>query len=179
MLHRDGFASPGTAWSSPDGKPHFPPKAKSVIWLFMNGGVSHVETFDPKPMLTKYAAKPIAGSPSREAQTPKSPRLARSTVVKTANAQQRTRLTRLRAGVGRRAEGRVRPDRQAEQAAGGGVPRRPGPRRPDQVVRAGVPDAEVAPRGARLLEGDRGDEEALRPGSAGDPRVRDAVARLT
>ena len=48
MLHRDGFAAEGK-WVPPDGKPHHTPKAKSVIWLFMNGGVSHMETFDPKP----------------------------------------------------------------------------------------------------------------------------------
>jgi hypothetical protein len=33
---------------------HFPAKAKSVIYLFMHGGPSHVDTFDPKPALTKY-----------------------------------------------------------------------------------------------------------------------------
>ena len=33
----------------------FAPKAKSVIWLFMRGGVSHMESFDPKPALTKEA----------------------------------------------------------------------------------------------------------------------------
>lgn len=32
--------------------PHFPPKAKRVIFLYMTGGVSHVDTFDPKPKLT-------------------------------------------------------------------------------------------------------------------------------
>src|SRR5689334_13838618 len=32
--------------------PHFPAKAKHVIHLFMNGGPSHVDTFDPKPELT-------------------------------------------------------------------------------------------------------------------------------
>ncbi len=44
-------ASPTTraAWSPPNGQPHFAPKAKSVIWLFMIGGVSHLESFDPKP----------------------------------------------------------------------------------------------------------------------------------
>jgi hypothetical protein len=34
--------------------PHFGPRAKRVIFLFMNGGPSHVDTFDPKPMLTKH-----------------------------------------------------------------------------------------------------------------------------
>src|SRR5579884_1642111 len=67
MLHRDGFASEAQPWAPPDGKPHFRPKAKSVIWLFMNGGVSHVESFDPKPMLTKYAGKTIAETPFKEA----------------------------------------------------------------------------------------------------------------
>ncbi|MBC7807104.1 MAG: DUF1501 domain-containing protein [Akkermansiaceae bacterium] len=40
-------------------KPHFPAKAKHVIFLFMNGGPSHIDTFDPKPELTKYNGKPI------------------------------------------------------------------------------------------------------------------------
>ncbi|HWL10632.1 MAG TPA: DUF1501 domain-containing protein [Planctomicrobium sp.] len=34
-------------------QPHYPAKAKNVIFLFMGGGVSHVDTFDPKPQLTK------------------------------------------------------------------------------------------------------------------------------
>lgn len=37
--------------------PHFAPKAKQVIYLFLNGGPSQVDTFDPKPMLTKYHGK--------------------------------------------------------------------------------------------------------------------------
>ncbi|HLK18743.1 MAG TPA: DUF1501 domain-containing protein [Bryobacteraceae bacterium] len=39
--------------------PQFAPKAKRVIHLFMNGGPSQVDTFDPKPMLVKYAGKAI------------------------------------------------------------------------------------------------------------------------
>src|SRR6266851_434909 len=42
-------------------KPHFPPRAKSVISLFMSGGVSHVDTFDPKPALARYAGQPLTG----------------------------------------------------------------------------------------------------------------------
>jgi hypothetical protein len=38
---------------------HFPGKAKAVIHLFMNGGPSHVDTFDPKPMLDRYAGKAL------------------------------------------------------------------------------------------------------------------------
>ena len=37
--------------------PHFAPRAKHVIHLFMNGGPSHVDTFDPKPALAKYAGQ--------------------------------------------------------------------------------------------------------------------------
>lgn len=35
-------------------KTHFPPRAKSIIFLYMDGGPSQVDTFDPKPLLTKY-----------------------------------------------------------------------------------------------------------------------------
>jgi hypothetical protein len=38
--------------------PHFPAKAKGVIYLFLNGGPSQVDTFDPKPALDKYHGKP-------------------------------------------------------------------------------------------------------------------------
>jgi uncharacterized protein (DUF1501 family) len=37
-------------------------RAKRVIYLFMHGGVSHVDTFDPKPSLAKYAGQPLPGS---------------------------------------------------------------------------------------------------------------------
>jgi hypothetical protein len=41
--------------------PHFVQKAKRVIHFFLNGGPSHVDTFDPKPMLAKYAGQPLPG----------------------------------------------------------------------------------------------------------------------
>jgi hypothetical protein len=41
--------------------PHFKPRATAVISLFMSGGVSHVDTFDPKSALTKYAGQPLDG----------------------------------------------------------------------------------------------------------------------
>jgi hypothetical protein len=40
-------------------KPHFPARAKRVIFLFMHGGVSHVDTFDPKPELTRRNGQPV------------------------------------------------------------------------------------------------------------------------
>jgi hypothetical protein len=42
-------------------RPHFPAKAKSVIWLFMNGGQSQVDTWDYKPALEKYDGKDLPG----------------------------------------------------------------------------------------------------------------------
>ena len=58
MLQRDGMSN-DSVWVPPDGKPHFAAQAKNVIWLFMNGGVSHMESFDPKPILNKLAGKSI------------------------------------------------------------------------------------------------------------------------
>ncbi len=50
--------------------PHFRPRAKRIIHLFMNGGPSHVDTFDPKPALTKYAGqRPPAVNLSTERKT--------------------------------------------------------------------------------------------------------------
>src|SRR5271168_2502887 len=50
--------------------PNFTPKAKHVIFLFMNGGASQIDTFDPKPMLEKYDGKPLPGAiPQHERKT--------------------------------------------------------------------------------------------------------------
>jgi hypothetical protein len=97
MLQRDGYTSEGR-WTPPDGRPHFPPKARSVIWLFMNGGVSHLESFDPKPMLNRYAGVSIAESPFRSVQDPERLRLARVVVLNDANGQQRNRLYPMQVG---------------------------------------------------------------------------------
>ncbi|MFN0069374.1 MAG: DUF1501 domain-containing protein [Limisphaerales bacterium] len=48
---------------------HWPAKAKRVIHLFMNGGPSHVDTFDPKPALAKWAGKEIPSSRPTERKT--------------------------------------------------------------------------------------------------------------
>src|SRR4030088_624502 len=50
-------------------KPDHPPMAKSVIWLFMEGGPSHVDLFDPKPALAKLDGKPIPDSIPKPSQT--------------------------------------------------------------------------------------------------------------
>ena len=49
---------------------HFPAKAKRIVYLVMNGGMSHVDTFDPKPMLVKHNGQPVpGGAPKTERST--------------------------------------------------------------------------------------------------------------
>src|SRR5438552_588923 len=69
MLFRDGSLRAANN-APPDGKPHFAPKAKSVIWIFLCGGVSHVESFDPKAELNKYAGKSIEETPYKDVLDP-------------------------------------------------------------------------------------------------------------
>ena len=96
MLQRDSRANTAE-WAAPNGMPHFPPRAKSVIWLFMNGGVSHMESFDPKPAITKYAGKSIAETPYADVQSPD--KLARERApVPDANGLQRNILFPLQVG---------------------------------------------------------------------------------
>ena len=103
LLQREGGTSVAaessavSRFETPDGLPHFAPKAKSVIWLFMNGGVSHMESFDPKPMLTKYAGKTIAETPFADTQDPKKLAIERL-VVPDANGNQRNTLYPLQVG---------------------------------------------------------------------------------
>src|SRR5438552_3270162 len=48
----------------------FPAKARRIIYLVMNGGMSHIDTFDPKPMLSKYNGQPVpGGAPKTERST--------------------------------------------------------------------------------------------------------------
>ena len=65
MLFKDGMAraDSGSEWRPPNGQAHFPPRAKSVIWIFLCGGISHLESFDVKPELNTYAGKSIAETP--------------------------------------------------------------------------------------------------------------------
>jgi hypothetical protein len=64
LLARDGFAAPSPKVINPLAAktPHFAAKAKSVIFLFMVGGPSHIDLFDPKPELTKQQGKPLPAS---------------------------------------------------------------------------------------------------------------------
>ncbi len=56
-----GLLSAATKAGKPSQAPHFAPRAKRVIFLFMNGGPSHVDTFDPKPALAKYEGEAPQG----------------------------------------------------------------------------------------------------------------------
>lgn len=66
LLRREVSANE-EAWQPPTGQPHFAPRAKSVIWYFMLGGTSHLESFDPKPAIDRYAGKTIDESPFKSA----------------------------------------------------------------------------------------------------------------
>ena len=53
LAARDGFTAPNSTNPLAPRAPHFPPKAKRVIYMFNAGAPSHLELFDPKPELTK------------------------------------------------------------------------------------------------------------------------------
>ncbi len=63
MLGTESRAAEAVKGSNPlaPKAPHFAPKAKRIIYLFMNGGPSHVDTFDPKPKLVEQEGKPGPG----------------------------------------------------------------------------------------------------------------------
>jgi len=65
LLARDGITRPAIANESAEvgGAPFKTPKAKSVIWIFLVGGMSQMESFDPKPELNKWAGKTFEESP--------------------------------------------------------------------------------------------------------------------
>jgi hypothetical protein len=77
LLSRDIF---GATVEQPDGHrpsydlkpraPNFPPKAKSIIHLFMNGGPSQMDLFDPKPMLDKHHGEPYFDKVAADITTP-------------------------------------------------------------------------------------------------------------
>jgi len=68
LLARDGIVRGSTAEERPAHLgPHFPPRVKSVIWIFLCGGVSQMESFDPKPTLDRYSGMRIAQTPFAEA----------------------------------------------------------------------------------------------------------------
>ncbi|RBP42540.1 uncharacterized protein DUF1501 [Roseimicrobium gellanilyticum] len=71
LMHETGAQAAPSTVQDPFGVrvPHFAPKAKRVVHLFMNGGPSHVDTFDPKPMLTKMDGKTLPNTLKTERPT--------------------------------------------------------------------------------------------------------------
>ena len=74
--------------------------AKSVIWLFMVGGASHMETFDPKPALSKYADKTIAETPFESVI--REPRITKNFRMFAGAARLNTRILRPQVGFRKR-----------------------------------------------------------------------------
>lgn len=97
LLARDAKGAPGE-WRPPTGNPHFKPKAKSVILVFMRGGVSHMESFDNKPELTRLAGKTIPETEYKHVQDPERLKKVRVVVVNDANGQQRNEIYPLQIG---------------------------------------------------------------------------------
>jgi len=66
LLTQDGWMGRALAAATPNllapKQPHHPTRTKALIWLFMEGGPSHVDLFDPKPMLQKLAGQPMPAS---------------------------------------------------------------------------------------------------------------------
>src|ERR1041385_642991 len=68
LLGRDGWTARGANVAIDPVRPlaqrppQFAARARSVIWLFMEGGPSHVDLFDPKPLLDKLAGQPMPAS---------------------------------------------------------------------------------------------------------------------
>lgn len=69
LLHQEGLSVGGDDSPLAAREPHFPAKAKRVIHFFLNGGPSHVDTFDPKPALEKYAGQPVPNNLTTERKT--------------------------------------------------------------------------------------------------------------
>jgi hypothetical protein len=69
MLHRDAageiVAGGARSYAGLPGLPHFPPRVKNIIFLYMSGGPSHLETFDYKPKLAELDGKPMPESYTR------------------------------------------------------------------------------------------------------------------
>ncbi|MEI6536915.1 MAG: DUF1501 domain-containing protein, partial [Verrucomicrobiaceae bacterium] len=65
MLQQQAHAQPNAADPLALRPPMFPAKVKSIIWLFMTGAPSHLDTFDYKPELQKRNGEPLPGSDAK------------------------------------------------------------------------------------------------------------------
>ena len=125
--------------------PHFKPTAKSVIWLFMEGGPSHIDLFDPKPALEKLAGQPMPASFGK-------PITAMGTAQQHADAlQAHMEAARPERHLGFRLVSRNRQTRRRDD----GVPRLLGGR--PESRRLGLPDEHVLDSGGPAGAGRLGD----------------------
>jgi len=65
LLHEQGRGQPAPSNPLAPRHPHFPARAKAVIWLFMTGGPSQVDTFDYKPELQRRDGQTLSGADPR------------------------------------------------------------------------------------------------------------------
>lgn len=72
LLQPELRAAPVAAAGNPlaNRPPQFPAKAKRIVHIYLNGGPSQVDTFDPKPLLQKYAGKPLPGGAHLSTERP-------------------------------------------------------------------------------------------------------------
>src|SRR5580693_6053882 len=66
LMEREGRAAVPAVNPLAPKKPHFPGKAKNVIFMFMEGGPSQLDLFDPKPELQKWSGKPLPASMTKD-----------------------------------------------------------------------------------------------------------------
>src|SRR5262245_43735154 len=102
MLYRDGIVRAGSTALERSGAksgPHRTPRAKNVIWIFLCGGVSHLESFDIKPELNKYAGMSIEDTPYKNFLDEK--RITKNLVVTNPGHYQRKQLMGLQTGTRR------------------------------------------------------------------------------
>jgi len=59
LMAERSFAGLSDLAETPLPEPHFPPRAKNVVFCYMSGGVSHIDSFDPKPRLNKEHADAV------------------------------------------------------------------------------------------------------------------------
>ena len=66
LMEREGRAATAEINPLAPRKPHFAPKAKNVIFMFMEGGPSQIDLFDPKPELQKWSGRPLPESMTKD-----------------------------------------------------------------------------------------------------------------
>ena len=102
LLFQDGVLKAANGpLHGPESGPHHSPRAKSVIWIFLIGGLSHMESFDPKPALNKFAGKSIGETPYESVLDASKIRKLRIPIKGDANGHTRTKIFPMQTGFGK------------------------------------------------------------------------------